>query len=95
MHYCYVTVTLRLRYCYRSVAPNGADFAAALEIVRARLLESLRKVGIFAGLETDKLMLLRDAMVDAPYDPGDMVFEQARRRARTRGSPGAEACTRR
>jgi CRP-like cAMP-binding protein len=49
---------------------------AAAAIVRHRLLSSLQKVEIFAELSAQQLEALRDAMVDAPFNRGEYVFEQ-------------------
>ncbi|KAL1498797.1 hypothetical protein AB1Y20_014104 [Prymnesium parvum] len=52
------------------------DFQKAYDAVRARVLESLRKVESFAQLSEAQLVKLRDAMVEAPFDEGEFVFEQ-------------------
>lgn len=55
---------------------QASDFIAAMDRAKQRLLDSLKKVGIFAALDDDQLILLRDSMVEAPFGKKDMVFEQ-------------------
>ena len=49
---------------------------AAASICRARLLTALRNVGIFSVMSDRQLETLRDAMIDAPFEHGQFVFEQ-------------------
>lgn len=49
---------------------------AAASICRTRLLFALRKVEIFGDMSSSQLETLRDAMVDAPFEEGQFVFEQ-------------------
>jgi len=51
-------------------------FALAAAKVREKLFLSLQGVTIFSALSTEQLELLRDAMVQAPFDNKHLVFEQ-------------------
>ncbi|KAL1530160.1 hypothetical protein AB1Y20_001076 [Prymnesium parvum] len=52
------------------------SLASADARVRAKLLDVLRAVDVFAELEESQLEQLRDAMVHAVFNEGDYVFEQ-------------------
>lgn len=65
------------------------DHAAATTLVRSvehietsmrsaqsRLLDALGRVGVFSSLTREQLTLLLGAMVPAPFEAGDVVFEQ-------------------
>lgn len=49
---------------------------AAASICRARLLHALQRVDIFCTMSQSQLEALRDAMIDAPFDKNQFVFEQ-------------------
>ena len=49
---------------------------AAMAIMRQKLLEALHRVDVFSALSQAQLELLRDTMIEAPYNSGEWVFEQ-------------------
>ena len=63
-----------LRVCGRAGLLDG--IRAAASIVRARLLDSLRRVEILQKLDDSRLALLADSMTDAPFEHNEWVFEQ-------------------
>ena len=54
----------------------SSDFVKAMEIVKQKLEACLRQVPIFSALSPQQLGVLRDAMVEAPFDDDDYIFEQ-------------------
>ncbi|KAL1515733.1 hypothetical protein AB1Y20_002349 [Prymnesium parvum] len=52
------------------------DLLQTLELSQQKLLDVLKKISIFDKLDEDQLITLRDAMVEAPFQAGDIVFEQ-------------------
>jgi len=64
----------------KAASLGGADLVAAFEgaqdAVRRKLFDSLREVMVFSGLSDSQVEMLRDAMMLAPFDTGDYIFEQ-------------------
>ena len=58
----------------------SSAFASALRNVRARTLDSLHKVRVFASLSPEQLELLLDSLEDVPFEPDQFVFDQGKSR---------------
>lgn len=61
----------------RSTIPSDTtDILAALARVRERVLQSLRNVKLFSGLTPEQIEQLGDEMTEAPFEEGELIFEQ-------------------
>lgn len=61
----------------RESSVTDVDLIKVMHKVKSKLLNALRKVEVFSKLDEPQLTALRDAMVEAPFEEGEWIFEQA------------------